>query len=82
MARKKLHGGGARRPNRCAVARRLRCIGWADLARADTVIIPGTNDLSAAVPNELCRTVQILTSAGAAAGDLCLHLVRCDYGHG
>ncbi|MEU7893931.1 helix-turn-helix domain-containing protein [Nonomuraea sp. NPDC049152] len=48
------------------------------LADADTIIVPGVADVSRRPPPDV---LDALTSAGAAAGlDLCLHLIRRDYG--
>jgi transcriptional regulator GlxA family with amidase domain len=71
---------------------RLSC-----LRRADTVIVPGVDDVDRPIPEALLArrhpmvevdadvlyvdNGNVLTSAGAAAGlDLCLHLVRRDFG--
>ena len=45
--------------------------GLADLAGADTVIIPGTNDLSAVVPNELILAIRAAASRGARIASIC-----------
>ncbi|WNG41982.1 helix-turn-helix domain-containing protein [Archangium minus] len=45
--------------------------GLEELARADTIILPGTTDLSAPVPEKLLRAVRAAAASGARVASIC-----------